>query len=111
MSKNMCVFNQPVQRHPSAVSRYVIGRAHHKIPELAEYENFGAFRPCLGSVQSLPISLTSVILIFIFQIHLFIYLFTAIGFPPDGSGRQTCTEIGNRQHKGETITKQYKNTK
>ena len=28
-----------------------------------------------------------------------IYLFTAIGFRPDGSGQYTCTEIGKRQHK------------
>jgi len=28
-----------------------------------------------------------------------IYLFTVIGFPPGGSGRETCTKIGNRQHK------------
>ena len=27
------------------------------------------------------------------------YLFTAIGFPPGSNGRQTCTEIGNRQQK------------
>ena len=41
-----------------------------------------------------------------------IYLFTAIGFPPGGSGRKTCTKIVNRQHKGEIIQKkiqkQYK---
>ena len=33
-----------------------------------------------------------------------LYLFTAIGFPPGGSGQQTCIKIGNRT-KGETLHK------
>ena len=36
------------------------------------------------------------------------YLFTAIGFPPGGSGRWTCKNVGNGQlyrQKGETIHK------
>ena len=28
-----------------------------------------------------------------------IYLFTSIGFPPGGSGQQTCIKMGKRQHK------------
>jgi hypothetical protein len=42
------------------------------------------------------------------------YLITAIGFPPGGSGRYTCTKFGKREHKRETIhktvQKQYRNT-
>jgi len=36
-----------------------------------------------------------------------LYLFTAIGFPPCGSGWETCTNIGKRQlyTKGETTQK------
>jgi len=41
-----------------------------------------------------------------------IYLFTAAGFPPGGSDRETCTKIGNRQQKRrnntQKIQKQYK---
>jgi hypothetical protein len=35
------------------------------------------------------------------------YLFTAIGFPPGGSGRWTCAKVGKRQlyTKGETVHK------
>jgi hypothetical protein len=46
-------------------------------------------------------------------IHMSLYLFTAIGFPPGGSGRSTCTKIGKRQlyTKGETIHKIEKNRK
>jgi len=34
-----------------------------------------------------------------------VYLFTAVEFPPGGSGRWTCTKIGKRQlyTEGETI--------
>ena len=34
-------------------------------------------------------------------------IFTPIGFPPGGSGRQTCTKLGKRQlyTKGETVHK------
>ena len=39
-----------------------------------------------------------------------IYLLTAIEFTPGGSGRQTCTEIGNNQlyTNGEKINKAIK---
>jgi len=40
-----------------------------------------------------------------------IYLFTAIGFPPGGSGRYTCTKIGKRIHKRGKINKKYKKYK
>jgi hypothetical protein len=41
-----------------------------------------------------------------------LYLFTAIEFPPGGSGLKTCTKIGKRQLyiKGETIHKTIQNT-
>ena len=59
------------------------------------------------------------------NVHLFavvdmdIYLLTATGFPPGDSGRYTCTNVGKRQRKRETIhktihktiQKQYKNNK
>jgi len=37
----------------------------------------------------------------------YIYLFTAIGFPSHGSGRETCTNIGKRHlyTKWETVQK------
>jgi hypothetical protein len=37
------------------------------------------------------------------------YLFTAIGFGPGGSGRYVCTKIGKRQHKRRNNT--HNNTK
>jgi hypothetical protein len=41
--------------------------------------------------------------------------FTAIGFPPDGSGWETCTKIGKRRHRKRNNThnntKKYKITK
>jgi hypothetical protein len=41
-----------------------------------------------------------------------LFLFTAIGFPPCGSGRYICIKIGKRQlyTKGETIHKTIQNT-
>jgi len=39
-----------------------------------------------------------------------IYLFTAIRFPPDGSGQYTCTKIGRRQHKWRNNTQNNKKT-
>jgi len=33
-----------------------------------------------------------------------IYLFTAVAFPPSGSGQQTGTKIGKRQHKRRNST-------
>jgi len=44
-----------------------------------------------------------------------IHLFTAIIFPPGGSGQYTCITIGRRQHKWRNNAqnnkkKQYKNT-
>jgi hypothetical protein len=41
------------------------------------------------------------------------YLFTAVGFPPGGSRRETCTEIRDRQlcTKRETIHKTIQNHK
>jgi hypothetical protein len=39
-----------------------------------------------------------------------IYLLTAVGFPPGGSGHQTCREIDNSIHEEKQYTKQYKNT-
>ena len=47
----------------------------------------------------LPCSLGLLICLSFAVLYLFIYLFTAIGFPPSDSGQYTCIWIGKRQHK------------